>query len=185
MREIILDWTTAAGGGRKSVIYASTDSVPSAQLADLKTFFEAIKTDLASSTIVTFPSTGRELDPASGGLTGEWSTAAPAPTQGTGLGSPVADASQILLRWRTGVVRRGRFVTGRLFIPGATSATINNGNVSAATLGRINAAAGPLVASPNGIVVWARPTASQPGSSYEVNAASAWSEFAVLRRRRS
>jgi len=100
-------------------------------------------------------------------------------------GEAVPDASQGLMRWSTGTIIDGRFVQGRTFIPGVSTSRVSQANLNAATQSAWNAAAVTLIAANVGLSVWHRPVGGAGGFSAVVDGGTAWSEFAVLRRRRS
>ena len=128
--------------------------------------------------------TGVELDAATGALTGQWAEATARVGTGAGGTEPVADATQILVRWKTNTIVNGRFVAGRTYIPGCASSNEVSGNLAAATQSAIAAAGTTLIGSGAGLAVWHRPISGSGGSEQSPNSCVVWEEFAVLRRRR-
>lgn len=184
VREILVDWTTPAGGGQVSVFHFIEATAVAAQRAALNTFLQSVDNNCSTSTTWSIRSAGRDVDTATGALTASWgdSTAYTAP--GGITGSPVADATQALLRWNTGRVVAGRFLRGRTYIPGISSGSLNSGNLLAATQTALATAGQALVTAGVQLAVWHRPKAGVGGEAWAVQTASCWQEFAVLRRRR-
>jgi len=124
------------------------------------------------------------LDETTGTLTGSWTDGTAQAGTGTNTGTPVPDASQALVQWRTVTITNGRFLRGRTFIPSVALSQVVGGNLQAPAVTVIQNAANALIASGAGLVVWHRPIAGSGGSHDAVSTASVWTEFAVLRRRR-
>lgn len=105
------------------------------------------------------------------------------PQTGNGVaattGLPIA--SQMLVRWRTGVYVAGREVRGRTFIPGLATAVNSDGVPSGSAQTTVNNAASALVGALDAqLVVWSR----THGQARVVTVGSVWNQFAVLRSRR-
>lgn len=101
---------------------------------------------------------------------------------GGGLGSALPQATQGLIRWRTGVFVAGREIRGRSFIPGLTSAAqAATGNPGQSLIDAVEAAVPQVIASvDNGLGVYSRTR----GQFESATAGTLWGEFAVLRSRR-
>lgn len=183
IREITVEWNSIGSPGGTSVMHFDAATLLANQRQAIKDFVVAIATRLATSTSATVATNGREFDPATGTLTGDWSTTVAQTAAGSVAGSPVSNAAQGLVRLNTGVVVNGRFLRGKLFIPGMASNTISNGEVSAVAVTGI-ASAAQTMAIAAGLLVWHRPNTGGPGSASAVINTSVWNEFAVLRRRR-
>lgn len=162
------------------------DSAPpvTTQRAALGTFLAGLASVLRTSTTWAVRTSGREVSEATGTLTGEWIDSDPQSGNGSEAQAAVADATQALVRWSTGVVVNGRFLKGRTFIPGLEIDALVGGNLSTGAQSTIGAAAGNLIAADVGFSIWHRPTDGVGGSLHPVLGTSVWSEFAVLRRRR-
>lgn len=183
-REIITDLTTAAGGGRVSVMYFNEASPVADQREDIDTFFSSLAVSLSNTFSYEVRTTGRELDDATGGLTGAWVDSTPYTGVGANVGDVVPDASQLLIRWFTNVIVNGRFLQGRTFVPGLLGSSIDAGNVDPALVAGYTTIAQTMAGSLNGFGVWHRPTLGAGGSFHPINDGGCWSEVAVLRRRR-
>lgn len=185
-REIVTDWTTGSGRATTSVMHFDEfTATASAQRAALATFFDACAEVLDSGTRFVIRTDGKEFDDATGTLTGTWTDATSRESFGGVAGAAVADAAQVLVRWGTQVIRNGRFVRGRTFIPGYASSLQNEGQVGTNQVTDIAAAANQLITANVGLQVWSRPKAGSGGAALAAGTASVWNEFAVLRNRRS
>jgi hypothetical protein len=183
-REILTDWTTPAGSGFRTVTFWDSAVSVTAQRQQWQDFLTAINTVLDNGTTWTIRTTGRDLDNTTGTLTDEWSDGTAQTGGGAGSGETVPDASQILVRWGTSAIVNGRFVRGRTFIPGCQVAGLVSGNLSAANVAAITAAAEASLVSNDGFGVWHRPVAGAGGSFHLATSGTCWSELAVLRQRR-
>ena len=183
-REIVVDWTTSAGGGFVSVFFFNEAVDVVDQRDRLALFLTPMRNNLSAGTTFTIRTTGRELDDATGTLTGVWNDPRVLTNVGAGTGQPVADTTQILCRWGTNTIVNGRFLKGRTFIPGMVAGSLQNGNISPTALGNMNAAVAFLIDPTDGFGVWHRPVLGAGGVFQLAISSSVWSELAVLRRRR-
>lgn len=184
IREIVTDWTTAAGGGMKTVMYFESGIAVALQRSALQTFWTTVKGFQATSTLYTIETAGREIDDATGALTGSWAEATAKVGAGSAGAVPFPDEVQGLVQWRTASIVNGRFLRGRTFLPGMGFQQTDSGNLLPATRVSLQTAANALIASAAGLVVWHRPIAGSGGSHDAVSTATIWQELAVLRRRR-
>ena len=183
-REIVVDWTTASGIGKASVMFFDLGAAVATQRAAINTFLSAVDGSLDNSITWTVRQTGRELDDATGALTGAWSTGLVHTGVGNNATEPVADATQVLFQWLTGTIVNGRFLRGRTFIPGLTSSLLVNGNLNAGQQAAFAALGVTFVNDAANFGVWHRPSSSGLGSFQNATGCTVWSELAVLRRRR-
>jgi len=184
MREIRTTWSQATMGSGTTVMNFDESTPVATQRAALGTFWNAVDSTLAGSVTWTVEVEGRERDP-QGTLTGSWTETTPQ-TGSAAAGSIVPNASQALIRWRTGVVVNGRFVLGHTYIPCLSNANASNGELNPAALTTILNAATALIGSGAGLLVWHRPTVTSGiGIEVPVQTAGVWSELAVQRNRRS
>lgn len=185
IREITTEWVLPSGAGHLTVMYFEGAIPVEDQRSALATFWGVIDGAQTEDCTWTISTTGRELDDATGTLTGAWNDT----TNFTGVGAidtePVADATQALIQWRTASIVNGRFLRGRTFIPSLAATQLNGGNLQAATRTLYQGACNALIASAQGLVIWHRPITGSGGSHDAVSTASVWEEFAVLRRRRA
>lgn len=185
MREIRTAWSGPQGLAMFTVMYFDVLVATAAnQRLTLETLWQGFGANLSDDYDWEVETTGRVIDEASGGLVGGWAD----PTARAGVGGaaqePVPDASQILLRWTTGVVADGRFLQGRTFVPGLQRDALLGGNLNPTATTALSAVANGFATAGMGFVIWHRPTATRSGSMAAVNAGSCWSELAVQRNRR-
>lgn len=192
LTEIITDWSTGSGRAGLSVMYFDTSIIPiTTTRNELADFWGAVDAYLDSNTRWTIRTTGRILDSSTGGLVNEWTETTLKTAFGAVTGAAVADLAQVLVRWNTGEVVRGRFLKGRTFIPGYASTLQAEGQVGSVQQGAIATAGQDLLAGAN-MQVWQRPFAGSAdpvrppyvGSSRRAETSSVWAEFASQRNRR-
>lgn len=184
IREITTIWGLPSGTGHVSVMYFSTTPTIASQRTALQAFWTTIGPSLASTVGWTVATTGRELDAQTGVLTGAWSENTAKAGFGTGGSVPIPDAAMLLIQWRTGTIVNGRFLRGRTFIPGASTGAVVGGNVTPAVTTAMVNAGSTLAGSAADLLVWHRPIAGSGGTGVTVTSVTAWSEYAVLRKRR-
>lgn len=184
-REILTEWSTPSGSDHRTVMFFDPVGNVASQRAALKAFYDTIKSQLDNGVNWTIQTSGRELDDATGALTGVWSESTPAAGVGVVNGEPVADATQVVMQWRTSNIVNGRFLQGRSYIPGLSSTHLSDGNVSSTVISAWTAAGQTLMAVASGLQIWHRPVAGSGGVAHDVDQASVWSELGVLRRRRN
>ena len=183
-REILTEWTTPAGSGFLTVMYFELGVSVATQRAAVDDLFDSCATSLDSNVSWLVQTSGRELDDATGTLTGAWTEATSQIGNGANSGNVVPDASQAMIRWTTGEIVNGRFLKGRTYIPGFAVAAVSEGNVLAANVTAINAGCTAFVASGAQGVIWHRPVANTGGETKQIDGGTLWTEFAVLRQRR-
>jgi len=185
IREITTEWTLPSGGGHLTVMYFEGGISVASQRTALQAFWTTVKGAQTTTCSYVISTQGRELDDATGTLTGSWSEASAKTGSGAINTTPVADATQALIQWRTATITGGRFLRGRTFVPALGATQITGGNLQAPTITLFQGAANTLIASAAGLVIWHRPISGSGGLHDAVSTATVWSEFAVLRRRRA
>ena len=162
--------------------------VGSAVLAQtaLRTFYDAVKALVPTGLTMQVPSSGDQVNEATGAITGVWTGAAQAVVTGTSV-SVYAGASGACVNWRTAQIIDGRRPMGRTFlVPLGSGAFETNGTLSATTLATIGAAATQLITDLSGeLKVWHRPNSKGPGSNVTVLTAQVPDLAAVMRSRRT
>jgi hypothetical protein len=184
IREITTEWTLPSGSGHLSVMYFDAGVAVAAQRTALHTFWTSVKALQSTTTVYNISGAGRELDEASGLLTGSWTESSVKNGAGGSGSVSVPDAVQALIQWRTVTITNGRFLRGRTFVPGLGIGQTSGGNVIGTAVTTLQTAANALIASGAALDVWHRPVAGSGGAKDAVSTASIWTEFAVLRRRR-
>jgi hypothetical protein len=162
------------------------DATPTviSQRAFLNNFWNSVRATQSNLVIYRIREAGRELDATTGALTGAWTDPVVFNQAGTSGTTPLPDAVQALVQWRTATIVGGRFLRGRTYIPGLGQGQTTGGNLVGSAVTTITAAAAALRASSAVLSVWHRPVSGSGGSQVPVTAESVWNEFAVLRRRR-
>lgn len=144
------------------------------------TFWDSIKNLLHTSLTLTSEPAVAQL--ALDGTLQGVETTTPFSHSGTSGSEPLPFATQMLVQLTTDTVVNGRILRGRIFIPALTESSNDNGRPTAAAIAAVGIAA-TVLAGPTNLVflgVWSRKWTTLG----QVRAASAWSEFAVLRSRR-
>lgn len=151
----------------------------------IRTFYDAIKSYVPNGLTIQVPSTGDQVNEATGAITGVWSGAAQAVVTGGG-NVAYANAVGACVNWRTGLIIDGRRPMGRTFlVPLTSQAFETNGTLGSVALTTIGTAATQLIADLAGeLKVWHRPNAAGPGSNVTVLTAQVPDMGAVLRSRR-
>lgn len=183
-REILVDWTTSSGGGKVSVFMCDLAGAVGSQRLALNDFLGALDASMSTGNSWVIRNAGRELDDATGALTGAWSTGLPYNGAGSVGTEEVADATQILFQWHTNVIINGRFLRGRQFFPGLAASNLASGNLSSAVALGFKGYGDTLIASGSGFGVWHRPQGGAGGQFEPTATCTVWNELAVLRRRR-
>nr|CRY97479.1 hypothetical protein [uncultured prokaryote] len=185
MREVLTTWTSTNSKVGTSVMYFDPEMASAEDCRQaLFLAWSTLKVDLTGGTSFSVATEGRLIEASTGTLTGAWSAGTPATVPGTGTGSPVPNASMLLVRSETGIIRNGHRVRGRTFIPGLSTNFTSGGEITTGVQTLVNNAFDLdfiLAAAP---VVWSRPGPKGPGLAVPVVSYSAWRELAVLRRRR-
>lgn len=185
MREILVNWTLVQGRQATSVLYFDDETNIAVERQAIHTWLMACRPSLSSGTRWTVATEGREMSPATGTLTGAWNETTEYTNIGTGGANVAADATQILVRWNTGIVVGGRFLTGRTFLPGVAQQALANGNLAIARRTEITDASTGFAESSSGFGIWHRPKGGSGGLFAPAVTGTAWQELAVQRRRRA
>lgn len=185
VRQIEVIWEPPSGIQTASVMHFWDGVNVSTQRSRLNSFLQAIMQYFADSVSFTIATDGKVLDEGTGEMTGLWTEATPYVGQGSALEEPVADATQLLVRWNTNTIRAGRFVLGRTFLPGLAVTSLSDGNVDPAVIGPISTAASSFAGANSGFSVYSRPRPGTPGALVTINSSGVSPELAVLRRRRN
>lgn len=172
---------SAAAGGGLSTFYFDTNADSVQQAATAVTTFLAGSEDRRSTAATwTLDNSVDWINDANGELQG---TAAV--TAANGVGTIATDimpsANQGLLRLLTGVVVGGRFLRGRVFLPGTCESDNSGGAPTSTYRTDYDTLAAAMIADAN--TEW-RVWSSTHGTSSPVTAANTWTSWAVLRSRR-
>lgn len=185
MNEVNIRWTMPNGVDTSSVMYFSATTPIATQRLRLGGLASGVAVFLNDQTEYSVATSGRVLEEETGALLGEWTHTSIYDGVGGDAGEPVADSTQVLLRWVTGSVLGGRFVRGRTFIPGLSVSHLTNGNLSTTAISGCQAAQSSFLGAGTGFGVWHRPKGGVGGALVPASGGTTWQELAVLRRRRN
>ena len=154
--------------------------------ASLVTFFTAIRSLFPSGTTITVPSSGDDLDEATGDLAGAWTASGGGSVSGNGAGT-YAKGVGLRTVWNTAGIFGGRRVRGSTFIcPIVSGCYEADGTIQAGFLTTVDAAANAYAAAANGAVIWSRPSADNPtGEMNAITSATVPDRISWLRSRRT
>lgn len=175
---------SAVVGGGISVFYCQ-DGDQSTCITALRAFFDAIKSGFPNTLQWTFPTSGQQIDEATGNVVGAWSAGSTGAVTGDGTGT-YANGVGARAVWSTIGVVGGRHVRGSTFLAPLVVGTYEGaGNIVAATLAYLVPAANALATTPNGIRIYSRKTAAHAGVSFPALAGTVPDKVSWLRSRRT
>lgn len=184
--EYRLIWTTPGGGGQ-TTLYTQPTGTAQAVTNSIRSWLVSLCAGLSNQVTVTMGSEVRRLNVGTGQLEQVFGVTPGTPVPGNVASQPVADSSQVLMRWNTGHIVGGRRLVGRTFIPGLPVGSLTAGNLSGASAADFATKGQNLITTLSGsapLVVWHRPKAGAGGEAWAADVATCWTEMAVLRRRR-
>lgn len=184
LREWLVQTTGPGRSPKINVLYADAEQSAEVQRDRIRGLWTAMRPYINSSVETALVGQQRLLDIASGGLVGLDTEGGGAGIVGSATGSPVSDAAQMLIRWKTEDIVNGRFIQGRTFVAGLSAGQLVGGNVSSTARTQIGIALGAFLQPGAGWVVWHRPKDGAGGSAHGIIGHDIWAELAVLRRRR-
>lgn len=182
LRRVEVPWTGLTGLPGLSVFYTDAASDVTTNLA---TFFNAIKGAFPAGLQWSIPSSGDEIDVATGLLTGGWAGGTAA-VVAAGPNTSYAAGVGAFVRWGTPLIVGGRRLKGRTFLaPLLSSLYDSSGTIDNANLGAMQSAASTLAAAGK-LVTWHRPSAGAPtgGASATVTSAQVPDQVTWLKTRR-
>jgi hypothetical protein len=153
---MVLSWTgpQVVGGGVSVLHFSGT--IGTTELTAVQASFNAVKSLLTSSTVVSFPSGGDVLDDVTGIVSSAWSGTPPASITGTGNANAFNGAG-VCVTWNTSTVHGRRLIRGRTFlVPSPTSVADVTGFLTTAGYTTLNAFGASMAAITN-FGVWHRP----------------------------
>lgn len=182
MQRVRVTWDGLGGlPGLSTFYYAAT----SPAVADLTTFFSAIKGQFPTPLTWTIPSTGDVIDNATGALLGTWTGTGGGTVAATGAASQYAAGTGLRVRWLTGQVHNGRRVAGSTFLcPVITNTYSLSGSIDPTKLSIFTAAAAAYVAAAPVKLVWSRGRTPGDGVSVNINSYDVPNRVSSLRSRR-
>jgi len=182
MRRLRVSWDGLGGLPGLSTFYYG---VASPNVSDCKTFFTAIRDSFPAGLTWNIPSSGDELDSATGALTGVWVGSGGGQVNAGGAGANYAAGVGTRVRWPTGVIHNGRRVLGSTFLCPLTTASYDqSGTIAAATLTTFQTAASAYAASGVARGIWSKGRSPGDGIYAAVNSAEIPDRVTSLRSRR-
>lgn len=185
LKRVRVLWTgTGTVGEGLSTFYF--DSVATGFVADLSTFFNAIKAAVPNDVTWTCDSSGDTIDSDNGALNGTWTDGSPFSIVGGSTGNWAAGVGY-RFRWLTGGIHLGRRVVGSTFIcpiDGSlfdATGTIDNTTRTTA----LTAAAALLAAQTPDWKIWSRPNDVGASAVSAVTGVSLPDKVSWLRSRRT
>lgn len=182
LRRLRVTWDGLGGLPGLSTFYYG---VASPNVSDCVTFFNAIKAQFPTALSWTIPSSGDEIDDATGQLTGTWLGSGGGTVVGTGGNLAYAAGVGARVVWRTTSIVNGRRLNGSTFLaPILGSKFDTSGTIDNTTLGVLQTAASAFAASGVAKEIWHRPVNGAGGTSAPINTADVPDRVTSLRSRR-
>ncbi len=154
MRRLRVSWDGLGGLPGLSTFYYG---VASPNVSDCKTFFNTIKDYFPNGLTWNIPSSGDELDSATGALTGVWLGTGGGSVVASGGAVPYAAGTGCRVKWSTGVIHNGRRVLGSTFlVPITTSNYDTSGTIGSTALTAFQTAATAFAASGVAKGIWSK-----------------------------
>ena len=178
-------WTGApVVGPSVSVLHCAAGDEAGAVTA-FRAFFNSVASILATGVQITFPTAGQTIDEASGVVNGVWTVGAVSAVNGSG-GAAFTNGVGMRVKWLTIGITSGRKVTGSTFLVPISNPNFEGaGNITAAALSVVSAAATTLVAVPNALRIYSRKNSDHVGISFPVLGAVTPDQVSWLRSRRT
>lgn len=180
----LLRWTSEGSPGGTTVLHSANAADVAAFQAAFGAAWQEFESQFSVGTAWSHDGTWRELATASGNLIAAGTTGSTAGDTGAGVGEPVANAAQVLVRLTTSAVVTSRFLQGRFYMPGYAAAGTANGQLPLAQANNIGDALDSN-GVPETLQIWHRPSGGAGGIAHPVTGVSVWDEFAILRSRRA
>lgn len=182
MRRLRVTWNGLGGLPGLSTFYYG---VATPNVSDCVAFFNAIKALFPSNLAWDIPSSGDEIDDATGQLTGGWIGTGGGAVSATGGGTAYAAGTGARVRWDTLVVTGGRRVRGSTFLaPLLATQFDSSGTIATTGLGTMQTAASAYAASGVAKGIWHRPVNGSGGLYCAINSAVVPDKVTMLRSRR-
>lgn len=175
--------TGGPGGSELNTMYFNSALTFTAQDAAnaVRTFWDSVKSEVKTAYTFQIETNVTEVADFTGqpiGVHGITSAA----VVGTNGGDALPPATQLLIRVHTGVYYNGRELQGKVYVPGPVETSSTNGVPSSLTITTLGNAMAALIADANSeLMVFSRKNLNANG----VTSSSVWSQYAVLRSRRS
>jgi hypothetical protein len=173
-------------GGGVATFYVLDGSAGTLKTA-LDTFWNAVRSGMPTGTAIVIPSSGEELDPATGTLVGAWTAGSTTTMAGSG-GTTYASGVGCRVVWETAGITNGRRVRGSTYlVPLANGMYDTNGNIDNGIITSFQASSQALITALGGtMAIWHRPsTGGSDGVAHEVIGRTVPDAISWLRSRRT
>lgn len=182
MRRLRIVWDGLGGLPGLSTFYYG---VASPNVSDAVALFQAIKFQVPDTLSWTIPSSGDEIDSATGQLTGTWTGTGGGTVQGIGGTGSYAAGTGLILNWGTGIIHNGRRVQGRTFIaPVLASCYHTNGTIKSTVTSPVQTAVTAFVASGVAKGIWSKGRSPGDGVYAAISSGTVPTRVTSLRSRR-
>lgn len=182
-------WSNFPGAPGYTNFFTGTSVVDS---TPFKTFFTGAVGSgasclLPSGTVLTFPSSGDQIEEATGKIVGTWTGTAPSVLTSGPHSNNFPGGAGAQIQWLTSLIVAGRRVRGSTFlVPLVVTAYDSNGSLQTATQGAIQSAGTALIAALAGeLKVFSRPRPTIAGANAQVIASRVPDLAVSLRSRRT
>lgn len=183
MRRLRVTWAGLGGLPGLSTFYYG---VASPNVSDCVTFFTAIKGLFPAGVTWDIPSSGDEIDDATGTLTGVWAGSGGGTVTSSGAATSYAAGVGARVQWNTLVITGGRRVRGATFLaPLLGTGYDSSGTLESTGLTTMRNAATAYAASGVAKGIWHRPVSGSGGLYAAINSATVPDRVTSLRSRRT
>lgn len=174
------------GGGVTDLYFFGSTGDEGTFAADVRGLWADLASAFVTGTTVAIDPDVFNIDEATGDVISIVTLGSPpSPVTGTSAGEPLPPASQGLIQWRTSGVVANRRVRGRTFLPALGEGGSTLGVPSSGTITLVEDACAAFLSLASQPMVWSRPVDGvRPGSMHDVQSATMWTQWAVLRSRR-
>lgn len=188
-----VEWLVPGGGVGLSRFHAqpaaATQANRQAWVDGIRTFFNAIASQLPPAVSLSFASEITDMNAVDASVAGFFAVTAPASVVGSSTSSEFAAAAGAMVRWNTDAVSQNRRVRGRTFlVPVTRGAYDAQGTIQAGSITQIQTAASAYVAATqSGAViphVFSPPKPGRAGFVSAIVSASVPDKAVILRSRR-
>jgi hypothetical protein len=185
IRKVDVLWTGLAGGPYYTQFFFGHEPSQATPIAAaLRTTLFGFNVRLMSPMIAAIQPEQVVIDTATGKPTATEVAAAQTDVAFGGTGTTLPTVDQVVMRLKTAVFNGGRRLQGRIFLPGIPSGGNNLGRLDSVYKSSFDASFGNLITNTATIgkfAVWSRKNHMWAS----VESATAWSEFGIMRSRRT
>lgn len=185
LQRVRVVWTgDAVTGGGVSTFYF--DAAATGFVANLRTFFDGMKSVIAGGVTWTFPGQGDVIDSATGEITGTWTEATPADVNSSGIGVH-AQGVGARVTWGTAAIRNGRRVRGSTFlVPLTAGCYADDGTIETGILTLMRGVVSSAITDFDGAArIYSRPDGTQAGAGAAILSGTVPDRVSWLRSRRT